>query len=51
MSFDYANANDMSVANLVHASGDPEEAKQEIKHWFSEQEIFGHEPLHKKFTR
>ena len=51
MSFDYANGADLSVANLVHASGDPEEAALEITHWFSNTEIFTHEPLNKKFTR
>ncbi len=29
-----------SVRNLIHASGSPEEAKMEIKHWFKEEEIF-----------
>ena len=35
----YANANRIAVANLVHASGNREEAKQEIGVWFSADEL------------
>jgi nucleoside-diphosphate kinase len=28
-----------AVRNLLHASGSPEEAEQEIKHWFSDEEV------------
>lgn len=28
-----------SVRNLIHASGDPEEAKKEIKIWFKDEEL------------
>ena len=28
-----------AVRNLVHASGSPEEAEMEIKHWFKDNEI------------
>jgi len=34
-----ANAGKRAVHNVVHASGDPAEAKHEIDHWFSEDEI------------
>lgn len=34
-----ANLAKRSVYNLIHASETPEEAKNEIDHWFSEQEI------------
>jgi nucleoside-diphosphate kinase len=34
-----ANLNKRSIKNLVHASETKEEAENEIKHWFSEQEI------------
>jgi len=40
MSFAYADAQDVGVPNIIHASGDAEEAKQEIAHWFSENELF-----------
>jgi nucleoside-diphosphate kinase len=36
----YANANNLPVANLVHASGNPEEAAREIDVWFTKEEIF-----------
>ena len=51
MSFAYADKVDVGVPNLVHASGNVEEAEAEIAHWFTPEEIFDHEPLHKKFTR
>ncbi len=35
-----ANFNKRPVRNIVHASGDPVEAKREIKHWFSRKELF-----------
>ncbi len=34
------NFNKRPIRNLVHASGSIQEAKREIKHWFSEKEIF-----------
>jgi nucleoside-diphosphate kinase len=40
MSKAYANANKLAVANLVHASGNSEEADHEIGVWFSKSEIF-----------
>jgi nucleoside-diphosphate kinase len=40
MSKAYANAHGLPVANLVHASGNVEEAEREIGVWFSKSEIF-----------
>lgn len=51
MSFAHADKNDAGIPNLLHASGDPEEAKAEIAHWFSEDEIFEYETAHEKFTQ
>lgn len=51
ISFAYASANNLSLPNLIHASGDPDEAKQEIAHWFSKDEIFAYETVHDKFTQ
>jgi len=51
MSFTYADANNIGVPNLIHASGNVEEAEAEIKHRFSKEELFDYEPLHKKYTR
>lgn len=51
MSFTHADANDVGIPNLVHASGDPTEAEAEIAHWFSEADLFGYETAHEKFTQ
>lgn len=51
ISFSYAEENDVGTFNLIHASGDASDAEQEIKHWFSESEIFCYETVHEKFTQ
>ena len=40
MSFAYADAKDVGIPNIIHASGDPEEAEKEIAHWFFSDELF-----------
>src|SRR3990172_5093919 len=40
ISLDWANGKSKGVPNLLHASGDLEEAKAEIAHWFDEDEIY-----------
>lgn len=39
MSYEHADASGKSVKNVVHASGNPEEAAKEISIWFDESEI------------
>ncbi len=51
MSYAYADNAKKGIPNLIHASGDPDEAKQEIMHWFSDPELYDYEALHEKFTR
>jgi len=51
MSFEYADNQDKGIPNLIHASGDPEEAEKEIGHWFSDDELYDYEVLNEKFTR
>ena len=51
MSFGYSDAKGIGVPNLVHASGDPEEAKQEVALWFKENELYQYSELNEKFTR
>ncbi len=51
VSFTYANDKGLAIANLIHASGDDKEAKQEITHWFAGEEIFSYETAHEKFTQ
>lgn len=38
-----ANLSGRAIKNLVHASENKEEAKHEIAHWFSEEEIYDYE--------
>lgn len=51
MSFGYADGKNVGIPNLIHASGDSEEAVQEIAHWFSDEELYDYEALNEKFTR
>lgn len=51
MSYAHGDANEVGIPNLIHASGDIEEAKAEIAHWFSENELFDYETTHEKFTQ
>jgi len=51
MSFAHADKEEVGLPNLLHASGDLEEAKLEIAHWFSENELFDYETVHEKFTQ
>lgn len=51
MSFGFADSAKKGIPNLIHASGDPEEAEQEIGHWFSDDELYSYNVLHEKFTR
>ncbi|MEI6426137.1 MAG: nucleoside-diphosphate kinase [Candidatus Absconditabacteria bacterium] len=51
MSYGHADEENIGVANLIHASSNPEEAEVEIKHRFAPEEIFDYEPAHKAFTR
>jgi nucleoside-diphosphate kinase len=51
MSYGYADTEEKGIPNLIHASGDSEEAVKEVTHWFTEEEMFDYEALHEKFTR
>ncbi|MEI7765054.1 MAG: nucleoside-diphosphate kinase [bacterium] len=51
-SLDYVNENGVALPTVMHASGDLEEAKAEIAHWFSDSEIYGdYQTVHQKFTQ
>ena len=50
ISFAHANAANIATPNIIHASGDSEEAKAEIAHWFSGDELHEYETVHEKFT-
>ncbi|MCB9819895.1 nucleoside-diphosphate kinase [Candidatus Nomurabacteria bacterium] len=51
MSFEYADGKNKGIPNLIHASGDVEDAVREIDHWFSDSELYDYEILNEKFTR
>lgn len=50
MSKAFAVEHDRPVANLVHASGKPEEAKYELDVWFTADELFDYQTLAEKYT-
>lgn len=50
MSIPHANAKDTGLPNIVHASGNLEEAQQEIEHWFSGQELHEYKTVHEHLT-
>lgn len=51
MSFGYAQAHNEGVPNLIHASGNVDEALQEVTYWFLPNEIQVYQTLAEKFTR
>ena len=51
MSRAYANERNIAVANLVHASGNAEEAEREIGVWFGKDEIHEYATVTERFTR
>lgn len=51
ISFGYADSCQKGIPNLIHASGDSDEAAQEIAHWFKPEELMDYQMLHEKFTR
>lgn len=46
----HAEAQHKVVANLIHASGNVEEAKYEMDLWFAPAELFGYETLAERYT-
>ena len=51
MSFGYADAKGKGIPNLIHASGNRQEAEEEIVHWFRDGEIYDYSQPREKFTR
>lgn len=51
VSFEYANKNNKAVFNLIHASATELEAEEEIKVWFSENEILEYNSPNDEFTQ
>jgi nucleoside-diphosphate kinase len=50
ISFGHADKESIATPNIVHASGDENEAKVEIAHWFSESELFDYETVYEFYT-
>lgn len=46
VSFAYADAQNKAIENLIHASGNVEEAKQEIALWFKAEELHSYKTAH-----
>lgn len=51
MSYGYGDEAGKGIPNLIHASGDLDDAKKEIPHWFREDELYDYSVLTEKFTR
>jgi len=46
VSFSYADNKKIAVKNVIHASGDPEDAEREIRLWFSVDELHKYKNVH-----
>jgi nucleoside-diphosphate kinase len=51
ISYEHSNNRNAALPNIVHASGNKEEAEQEVAHWFSEQELFDYQTVHENLTQ
>ncbi|MDK2898937.1 MAG: nucleoside-diphosphate kinase [Patescibacteria group bacterium] len=51
ISYGRADSEHKSTPNIIHASADASDAKKEIRHWFSESDIYDYEIPNEKFTR
>ena len=51
MSYAHADKAKVAIPNLIHASGDSDEAKLEVAHWFSDSELFDYQASHEHFTQ
>lgn len=51
ISFSHANSIGAGIPNLIHASGDTDEAKQEVALWFKDDELYGYETSHENYTQ
>ena len=50
ISFGHADKEGIGIPNIIHASGDPKEAAEEIDHWFSDSELFDYETVYESYT-
>lgn len=47
-SYEWTDKKGIAIKNLIHASGNKEEAEQEIKLWFAVEEVHAYETVHEK---
>lgn len=50
VSFAHADAMSRGIPNLIHASGNAEEAAAELAHWFKADELFSYDSKHTHYT-
>lgn len=50
LSFKHADESDSAVFNLIHASANVKEAKEEISYWFQDFELQDHQPDYTRHT-
>jgi nucleoside-diphosphate kinase len=48
---EYANPIGATLPNILHASGDANEAEQEIKLWFNPEDLYEYETVHESIVR
>lgn len=51
VSYEHADKTKTAVKNLIHASGNKEDAKREVKLWFSPKEIHNYKTVHEIHVR
>lgn len=51
VSYGYADQKGIPIRNLIHASGNKEDAEREVPLWFSKNEIFDYSVSHEKHIR
>jgi nucleoside-diphosphate kinase len=51
ISYEHSNSRNAALPNIIHASGNKEEAEQEVAHWFSDQELFEYQTVHEHLTQ
>lgn len=51
VSYGQAASVNRGVANIIHASAEPDEAVKEIAHWFAASELHDYQSVHEKFTQ
>jgi nucleoside-diphosphate kinase len=51
ISFGYADKEGIGIPNIIHASGNEQEAEAEIAHWFSDSELFDYQTVYEVYTQ